>query len=124
MSKWDKILVVCIFLACIISLIFVNAFAYTHEASTVVIELDGKEYARYNLHEINEPTFLEIDSEYGYNKIEIFSGGARVVDANCEDRLDVKAGDITHANEYIICLPHRLLVRLEGGDGYLDAVSY
>ncbi len=124
MSKWDKILVVCIFVACIISLIFVNVFAYTHEASTVVVELDGKEYARYNLHEINEPVFLEIDSKYGYNKIEIFSYGARVIDANCQDKLDVKAGDITHANEYIICLPHRLVVRLEGGDGRFDAVSY
>ena len=88
------------------------------------MELDGKEYAKYRLSEIKKTEYVEINSEYGYNKIEISSDGVRMAEADCEDKLDVAAGKITRANEYIICLPHRLTVRICGGGGGANTVAY
>lgn len=123
MSKWDKILTASILLICVASLVVINICAYGQRADGVVIELDGREYAKYKLDEIKSPKYVEINSKYGYNKIEIFSG-ARMVESDCEDKLDIAMGKITRANEYIVCLPHRLIVRITGGDSGADAVAY
>ncbi len=124
MTRWDKITIVLILCTSIISLVFINAFAYTNKADTLIIELDGEEYARYKLKDIATSEIVEIKSEHGYNKIQISRDGVAVIDADCDDKLDIKAGKITRANEYIVCLPHRLVIRLIGGHNYADAVAY
>ncbi len=124
MSRWDKIITALILFTCIVSLVIINVYAYAGRADSVVVELDGKEYAKYRLSEIKKTEYVEINSEYGYNKIEISSDGVRMAEADCEDKLDVAAGKITRANEYIICLPHRLTVRICGGGGGADTVAY
>ena len=124
LSKWDKRITALILCISIFSLVLMNVFAFSAAPDTVIIELDGKEYAKYRLGEINSSKSIEIKTNYGYNKIEIFSDGARVAEADCPDQLDVAQGKITKANEYIVCLPHRLVVRLAGGGGGADAVAY
>ncbi|MBE7026622.1 MAG: NusG domain II-containing protein [Ruminococcaceae bacterium] len=124
MSKWDKIIIAAIFCVCILSIVFINVFAYSDKADKVIIEVDGHEYAQYRLNEISSSKTIEIDNKYGYNKIEIFPDGACVTDADCRDKLDVLSGKITRTGEYIVCLPHRLVIRLEGGGTYADAVAY
>jgi len=39
-----------------------------------------------------------------------------VTDADCPDRLCVKQRAISKQGETIVCLPHRLIVKIEGGD--------
>lgn len=73
MSKWDKLLAAAILTLSVVSLIFINVFAFCGAPDTVIIELDGKEYAKYPLKQINSSKSIEIKSEYGYNKIELFS---------------------------------------------------
>ena len=124
MSKWDKIITAIIFCVCILSIIFINVFAYSDKADTVIIEIDGREYAQYRLSEIHSSKVVEINTKYGYNKIELFSDGVSVSDTDCKDKLDVLSGKITRAGEYIVCLPHRLVIRLEGGGANADAVAY
>ncbi len=87
-----------------------------------VIIVDGAEYARYKLSP-NFSEIIEIDTQFGYNKLEIYDGKVRMLDANCEDQLDVKAGAIERVNETLICLPHRLLVTIQG-QSKVDMVSY
>ena len=124
MSKWDKLLAAAILTLSVVSLIFINVFAFCGAPDTVIIELDGKEYAKYPLKQINSSKSIEIKSEYGYNKIELFSDGVRVTESDCPDKLDVLQGKITKTNEYIVCLPHRLVIRLAGGGAGADAVAY
>ena len=85
-----------------------------------VVELDGKEIARYPL---NEDTVAEIKTEDGHvNTLVIESGSANVISADCPDKLCVKQRPIKMAGESIICLPHKLVIRIEGESG-VDAVS-
>ncbi len=95
MSKWDKLLAAAILTLSVVSLIFINVFAFFSGApDTVIIELDGKEYAKYPLKQINSSKSIEIKSEYGYNKIELFSDGVRVTESDCPDKLDVLQGKL------------------------------
>lgn len=124
MSKWDKMVTALILGVAILSLVLINVFAFSAAPDMVIMEVDGKEYAKYRLGEINSSKSIEINTNYGYNKIEIFSDGVRIAEADCPDQCDVMQGKITKANEYIVCLPHRLVVRLAGGGGGADAVAY
>lgn len=124
MSKADKIVTTFIFFVCVLSLVLINVFAYGNAVGNVVVEVDGKQYAKYNLAEINSSEIIEIKTQYGYNKIELLRDGVRVIEADCDDKFDVKAGKITRSGEYIICLPHRMIIRLEGGTTDADVLSY
>ena len=83
-----------------------------------VVIVDGVETARYSLaSDVNEVIY----SEGGHtNTLVIENGRARIVSADCPDRLCVKQRSISKAGETIICLPHKLVVKIEG-KGDVDA---
>ncbi len=92
-------------------------------ARQVEITVDGRPYAVYPLNEIKSTKAVEIQTEFGYNRVEITQEGARVTDADCPDKLDVRAGWITKPGQSLICLPNRLVVQLTGADS-VDGVAY
>ena len=97
--------------------VFLFAFSSEREAPTAcVIEINGEEFARYDLPAITGEKVIEIDNEYGRNTIIIDKNGAAVTHSNCADKYEVKAGKITSSGQSLICLPHRLTVRLEGAE--------
>jgi hypothetical protein len=51
------------------------------------------------------------------NTLVIQNGTAQVVEASCPDRVCVRHGAIQYEGESIVCLPHRLVVSIEGGAG-------
>lgn len=51
------------------------------------------------------------------NTLVIEGGAARVTAADCPDQICVNHGAIRYAGESIVCLPHRLVVTVEGGRG-------
>lgn len=56
--------------------------------------------------------------------IEIAEGGVRMKEADCPDQICVSRGLIQKSGQSIVCLPHRLVIRLEQvGDQELDAVA-
>lgn len=86
----------------------------------VLVTADGTEVGRYPLDEDRTVTIGEED----YNVLEIRDGAAAVTEANCGDHTCVRTGQIRRAGETIICLPHRLVVKIIGGGGETaDAVS-
>ncbi len=76
-----------------------------------VVTEDGRETARYPLSEERTVTLGTGD----YNVLQISGGGAAVVEANCGDNTCVRMGRISREGERIICLPHHLVIRIEGG---------
>ncbi len=77
-----------------------------------VVTEDGKETARYPL---NEDRTVTIGAE-AYNVLRIANGAASVTEANCGDRTCVRMGAVSLEGETIVCLPHRLVIRIEGGE--------
>lgn len=84
----------------------------------VVITIDGVETARYRL---DTELKTDIVSDDGHvNTLVISGGAANIVSADCPDKLCVHQHEISKAGESIICLPHKLVVRIEG-TGEVDA---
>jgi hypothetical protein len=69
-------------------------------------------------------TFTVEDGEGGYNVITVEPGRIAVSDANCRDRVCVHYGWLSKSRIPILCIPHKLMIRISGSDGGPDAVSY
>ena len=109
---------ICIAAAVIILSLSVPFVAGGASASkTVVIEVDGKTYATYDMNKINGIKTIDVN---GKNTVEITKDYARVIYADCPDKRDVRQGKITGAGQIIVCLPNKMTVRITGKTVYDD----
>ena len=90
------------------------------DGAVVVVEQDGRETARYTL---AEDRTVRIEGGGGYNLLVIEGGEVYLSEADCPTQLCVKTGKIRYAGQRIVCLPHRMAVRIVGGASALDAVT-
>ena len=81
----------------------------------VVVEQNGVEIARLPS---GEDHVYEVKGTLGYNLIHIDAQGVRMEDADCPDKLCIYQGAITATNQRIVCLPHRLVVRVVTADAH------
>ncbi len=58
-----------------------------------------------------------VSPDGGKNVLVIQNGEAYIEDADCPDKLCMRQGRIAKAGETLVCLPHRLSVTIEGGEG-------
>lgn len=87
------------------------------EENTIIISVDGKEYARVPL---SQPQTVTIEQEDGcVNVIEVTENGAVMRSSTCDNQLCVGMGEVTVDNwqyranqQFIICLPNRVSVEL------------
>lgn len=93
---------------------------FRRDGAAVVVEQDGRETARYVL---EENRTVRIEGQGGYNLLVIENGEAWLGEADCPNQLCVKTGKIRYAGQSIVCLPHKLAVRIVGGASSLDAVT-
>ena len=84
------------------------------QGGAVIVEQEGRETARYAL---DEDRTVRIEGEGGYNTLVIEGGQVWLSEADCPNLLCVKTG------QSIVCLPHKLAVRIVGGASPLDAVT-
>ena len=95
-------------------------FLLRQDGGTVIVEQNGRETARYAL---SEDRTVRIEGEGGYNLLVIEGGEVYLSEADCPTQLCMKTGKIRYAGQSIVCLPHRLAVRITGGASGLDAVT-
>ena len=81
---------------------------------TVTVQIDGKTVMELPL---NKDTELVLGEGEHTNTLVVRGGTARVAEASCPDRLCVGQGSIQYAGESIVCLPHRLVITVQGGAG-------
>ena len=106
----------------------------------VIIESGGKTYATYPLSEdrvviVPAPKQNKVDApapdpdkpaseQYDYYNVVVISGGSvSVTEASCKNQVCVKHGTISKTGETIVCLPNRLVVRIESKGGGYDSVT-
>ena len=80
-----------------------------------VIEINGAEWARYDMTTLSKEKEVVIDNEYGRNTVVLSDDGVWVSSSDCPEECEIKAGKITRAGQSLVCLPHKLVIRLEGG---------
>lgn len=83
---------------------------YQDEGDTVQITIDGTDAASLPLDTDTRYTIASPDG--GKNILEISGGAARIIEANCPDKLCVHQKEISCEGESLICLPHKVTVSI------------
>lgn len=119
MKRWDYIIFV------LIAVLSFGCYAYiqsTYEqGSMVVVEINGEVVKKVSL---NEDSTFALDFDGGeYNFIEIKDGHVRITQSTCRDQICVNTPAISQVGQSIVCLPHKLVIRIEGNDQKIDGIS-
>ena len=62
-----------------------------------------------------------VESENGVNVVKIENGAVRVAFADCPDKVCVERGVVSGGAVPIVCLPHRVEIRIVDGESGADA---
>lgn len=127
MKKGDKI--AALLIICFIIISFLGSYMYKKQfkshQSIAVIKQDGKIIKSINLKQVKAKEEFKINyKDNNYNIIAVEPGKIRFVDANCPDKLCVKEGWISEPGQIVVCLPHRLMIEIEGDKSQIDEVTY
>lgn len=82
---------------------------------TAVIKVEGKLYRTVTL--TKEEQTIEIRTQRGYNLLKVHDYGIEMVDADCPDEICLTFGFRSRQGDTIVCLPHRVIVEIEGPSG-------
>lgn len=127
MKDWSKAVkrrkndLILIFAALLLAAALWGALAvFRSEGAYALVTVNGEEYGRYAL---DKDTQQSIISGEHSNLLVISEGGARISEADCPDKLCVNQGEIRYGGQSIICLPHKVVVEIVGGErSNIDAV--
>lgn len=90
--------------------------------TAALISVDGAEVQRVTLPRTEaEPLLIRPEGLPYPLTIRIAGGAVTVIESNCPSQDCVHSGTISRSGESIICLPNRLVIRLAGGSGDIDA---
>ncbi len=113
----------------VIGVLFVFAAAallmnliFSGEGSRVEVYLDNELYREAPL---NVDSVIDVEEADGViNRIRIENGECFMEAATCRDKLCMGMGHIKRNGENIVCLPHRVVVKVTGGVGdEIDSIS-
>lgn len=85
---------------------------------TAEIYLDGELVRSVPLSEDCE---FVVESGAGFNRVTVRGGEICVSEADCPDKVCVRTGAISGGAVPIVCLPHRLEIRVVNANGSIDA---
>ena len=83
------------------------------EGGQVVVYVGGEQTASFSL---GQDRTYTIHAGNGVNELVIKDGTAYLTDADCPDKLCVGMGRIRYDGQTIVCLPHRVVIAIEGGE--------
>lgn len=79
--------------------------------------------AQLQRHPLNQDQILYLEGPLGRSRVEIGGQGARIATSPCPEQRCVLQGWIRRQGEVAACLPNHVVLRIEGGDGEVDALS-
>ena len=118
--KADIILFCVLLLSAGISAVLIF-FRLSAPAGDAVITLNGSPYGTYSL---DEDRRIEISGEDFHNVVLIENGSVMMETSDCHNQVCVNHKPISRSGESIICLPHKIVIRIQGGkESDVDAVA-
>jgi len=112
--KNDMLFATAMLIIAVVVYLFVQ-FIYGKEGVYVQVTVNGEVYGEYSL---NQDIRMCIDDGQtdGFNVFVIKDGKVSVTEADCPDKLCVKQRAISKNGESIVCLPHKLVISVTGGE--------
>lgn len=107
--KWDFIVVFILIIIAFASWILLNNFTDKKQGNRVEVYVDNQLKHTYALETDGE---YEIGDNSNKNIIVVKDKQVYMKEADCPDRICVRQGKISNNKETIICLPHKLVVKV------------
>jgi hypothetical protein len=126
MKKADVIIIVTL-LAIALGAMGVSKLFFNHKYAVKYVEIyeNGKLYQKILIKDNAFKKTIKVTNKFGTNIVQIENGGARMLDADCPDKICIKEGFIDKNGQTIVCLPNRFVVEIKGEDkAETDEVSY
>lgn len=114
MDRKTKIWTIILFSVVLLGLLGYFALNELGGGTIAVITVDGVEYDRIDLSKVTESYDIDIDTQYGHNTVHVEPGRISVTEADCPDGICVAQGAIDKGGVPIVCMTHRLVVKIEG----------
>ncbi len=121
MKKNDLIVLLLLGIVLCASFVVTTFFVGDSEAEKLVVVVNNEVY---RVHSLSDDGVYEVNIEDDYhNTYEIKDGMVSMIDANCRDGICTGMKTISKNGEMIICLPHKLYLKIEGAqEDDIDAV--
>ncbi len=130
LRRADAILAAIVLLAAAALMVGRGLGRSVQDGHEVVVEVDNREFRRVAISQVSQAIAFDVPAP-GRHKavVEVAADGrARVRESDCPDRVCVRTGWISRPGEVVICLPNRIVVRMEGGPRgarpSLDGIAY
>ncbi len=120
MKKSDIILAIALIALSVIAAAAAHYRVNDTQEKYIRIETEEGMYGTYPL---SEDMQLYVSAGDGYNIIEISGGRVHIAQADCPDHYCERMGFISDNGQVLICLPHRLIVSIYGGEDGIDAYT-
>lgn len=88
----------------------------TEDGRVARITRDGVLLEEIDLDKVTEPYSFTLEDGSGTNTVQVEQGRIRISRADCPDQVCVNRGWIDHGTAPIICLPHKLIIEIAGGE--------
>ena len=120
-NKIEKVLWIIILGVAVALFLFLKFSA--NDGEQVIVKVDKKEIARYDLNTDREVVIEGKDG--GKNTLVIKDGKAYIKDATCPDKLCEHQGKIHMVGQSLICLPNRVVIEItdDNKDEEFDGIS-
>ena len=121
MKKHKNDIILLVVIIAVAGLVWLGITLTRTEGAYVSVTVAGELYGTYPLDTDAE---IRIGDDEDYNVLLISEGKAQISEASCPDKLCVKQGAIQYDGQSIICLPHKLVIEIKGGESSdIDAVA-
>lgn len=87
---------------------------------TFTVTCDGEVLGTYPL---GEDRVIPVETSFGSNVLTVSGGAVSVTEADCPGGDCTHTASVSRAGETIVCLPHRLIVSVNGASEGPDAVT-
>ena len=125
-TKGDKILIFTL-IGVALSIFSLQRISQTHlRQGRVFVEVDNKVVQRFMLREKTLPQEIPIPLPKGEARLEMKGGRVRMLAMKreiCPKGICSQMGWIGRPGEMIICMPNRLVVRIEASEGEVDELD-
>lgn len=116
--KWGDFVIIAVVLLLAAALTAVLALGTTDGQLYAEVWQDDVLVERVKL---TDGTDRAIDLD-GHNIIVLAGKTARVESADCHDQVCVRTGTLTRAGQVAVCLPNRVVLKIVGETGEIDAI--
>ena len=123
MKKNDFVIIILVLLVALAIYAGNRIINQNYSDKNVEIYSDGQLVYQSVLTDSTNDIFI-IDNELGYNKIVINDGIVSMLEADCKDQVCVLSKAIRNPGESIVCLPHKVVVQINGtAKNDIDVIS-